>query len=182
MRVEDVLELLLGNIEDDVAEHLDQAAIGVVGKARIAAALGQGFDGLVVEAEVEDGVHHAGHGELCAGADGDEQRILAGAELLALQLFQPREGGMHLDVDLRADGAAHVFAAGFGLNGESGRDGQSGIGHLGQAGAFAAEHVLHAAVAVGALPPPKKNTYWVGVEVEPAGPASGCSTTPCVMG
>ena len=86
--VEDVLELLLGNIEDHVAEHLDEAAIGVIGKARIIAALGQRFDGLVVEAEVQDGVHHAGHGELGAGADGDEQRILARAELLALQLFQ----------------------------------------------------------------------------------------------
>ena len=99
--VEDVLELLLGNVEDDVAEHLDQAAIGVIGKAGIVAALGQGFDGLVVEAEVEDGVHHAGHGELGAGADGDEQRIFACAELLALQLLELLEGGVHFVVDLR---------------------------------------------------------------------------------
>ena len=52
-------------------------------------------------------------------------------------------------VDLRAELAAHVFAAGFGLNGESGRNGQAGIGHLGQARAFAAQLVLHLAVAVG---------------------------------
>ena len=144
-----MLELLLGNVENHVAEHLDEAAIGVIGKARIVAALGQRFDGLVVEAEVQNRVHHAGHGELCAGADGNQQRIFAGAELLALQLFEPLESGVHLDVDLRAHLAAHVFAAGFGLNGESGRHGQSGVGHLGQACAFAAENVLHAAVAVG---------------------------------
>ena len=101
--VEDVLELLLGNVEHDVAEHLDQAAIGVVGKARIVAELGQRFDSLVVEAQVENRVHHAGHGELRAGADGNQQRIFARAELLSLQLFQPLERCVHLDIDLRAD-------------------------------------------------------------------------------
>ena len=104
---------------------------------------------MVVEAEIEDGVHHAGHGELCAGADGDQQGILGGAESLALQLFEAGEGGVHLSVDLGAEGAEHVLAAGFGLDGESWGDGQSGIGHLGEAGAFSAEHVLHAAVALG---------------------------------
>ena len=43
----------------------------------------------------------------------------------------------------------HVFAAGFGLDGEARRHRQAGIGHLGQAGAFAAEFVLHLAVAIG---------------------------------
>ncbi len=144
-----MLELLLGNIENHVAEHLDEAAIGVIGKTRIIAELGQGFDGLVVEAEVEDGIHHAGHGELGAGADGDQQRIFARAELLALQLLKLLEGGVHLGIDLWADGAAHVLATGLGLDGESGRDGQTGVGHLGQAGALAAQHIFHFAVAVG---------------------------------
>ncbi len=147
--VEDVFELLLGDVENHVAEHLDEAAIGVVGETGIVAALGQSFDGLVVEAQVEDGVHHAGHGELGAGADRNQQRIFARAQFLTLQPFQALEGSMHLGVDLRAQRAAHVFAAGFGLNGESGRHGQSGIGHLRQPGAFAAQGVFHAAVAVG---------------------------------
>ena len=98
LAVEDVFELLLGNVENHVAEHLDEAAIGVIGKARIVAELGQRFDGLVVEAEVENRVHHAGHGELCAGADADQQRIVAAAELLALQLLELVEGFVHLDV------------------------------------------------------------------------------------
>ena len=45
--------------------------------------------------------------------------------------------------------SAHVFAAGLGLDGESRRHRQAGVGHLGQAGALAAQHVLHLAVAVG---------------------------------
>ena len=44
--VEDVLEILLRNIQNHVAEHLDQAAIGIVGKTGIVAALGQRFNGL----------------------------------------------------------------------------------------------------------------------------------------
>ncbi len=43
----------------------------------------------------------------------------------------------------------HVLAAGFGLDGEAGRHGQSGVGHLGQAGALAAEFVFHLAVTFG---------------------------------
>ena len=100
--VKDVLEALLGNIQNHVAEHLDQAAIGVIGKAGIVAELGQRFDGLVVEAQIENGVHHAGHGELGAGANADQQGIVTRAQLLALQLFQPLEGGVHLDCRLRA--------------------------------------------------------------------------------
>src|SRR6267142_1122586 len=44
----------------------------------------------------------------------------------------------------------HKFAACTGLNGETRRDGQSGVGHLGEARAFAAQLVFHFAVAVGA--------------------------------
>ena len=177
--VEDVLELLLGDVEDHVAEHLDEAAIGVIGKTGIVAELGQRLDGLVVQAQVENGVHHAGHGELGAGADGDQQRIFARAQLLALQLLQLLEGGEHLDVDLRAELAAHVLAAGLGLDGESRRNGQTGIGHLGQAGAFAAQHVLHVAVAIGLAA--AKEIHILRLRLSSPS-ASGCSTTPCVMG
>ena len=97
LAVENFLKSVLGNVEHHPAEHLDQAAIGVIGEARIVAALGQALDRLVVQAEVEDGIHHAGHGELCARANADQQRIVGAAELLALQLLPagaaPRPSG-----------------------------------------------------------------------------------------
>ena len=43
------------------------------------------MDGAVVESEVEDGVHHAGHALTAAGPDGDEQGVVRVAELLADQ-------------------------------------------------------------------------------------------------
>ena len=103
LAVEDLFKRVLGNVEHHAAEHLDEAAVGVVGEAGIVAALGQTFDRLVVEAEVEDGVHHAGHGELRAGADADQQRIVGAAELLALQFLEAGEGFVHLLVNFGRD-------------------------------------------------------------------------------
>ena len=101
LAVEDFFECVLGNVEHHAAEHLDEPAIGVVGEARIVAALGQAFDRLVIQAEVEDGVHHAGHGELRARAHGDQQRIVGGAEGLSLKLLEVLERFVHLAVDFR---------------------------------------------------------------------------------
>src|SRR5205823_8313892 len=42
-----------------------------------------------------------------------------------------------------------INVADLGRDGEPGRHGETCIGHLGEAGAFAAEEVLHGAVAVG---------------------------------
>ena len=147
--VEDLFEVRLLDIENYVAEHLDEAAVGIVGEARVLGALGESLDALIVEAEVEDRIHHAGHGELCAGTDGDEQGIGTGAELLALQGFKLLEGGVHLLVHVFTDLAAHVLATGFGLNGESRRNRETSVGHLSKTGALATEGVLHLAVAFG---------------------------------
>ena len=141
---------MLLDVEHNVAEHLDQAAIGVVREPRIVAALGQRFHALVVQAEIQNRIHHAGHGELRARAHADQQRILALAQFLSLQVFELLERRFHLAVDfLRHAVVPHVLATGLGLDREARRHRQPGIGHLGQAGAFAAEHVLHLAVAVG---------------------------------
>ena len=43
--------------------------------ADLKAFMAKGLDGIVVEAEIEHGIHHAGHGGLGTGADGNEQRL-----------------------------------------------------------------------------------------------------------
>ena len=60
-RAERMFELVVVDIHHHAAEHVDEAAIRVVGEARIARALRETFDSLVGEAEVENGVHHARH-------------------------------------------------------------------------------------------------------------------------
>ena len=90
--VEERVELLAGQLQDDAGVHGDEAAVGVEGEALVAGLLGQALDGLVVEAEVEDGVHHAGHGELGPGAHRDEQRVAGVADRLAHGLLEPGAG------------------------------------------------------------------------------------------
>ena len=54
---------------------------------------------------------------------------------------------------------AHVLAAGFGLDGEARRNGQTGVGHFGQAGAFAAQLVFHLAVTFGVAVAEEVNVF-----------------------
>ena len=76
-------KLFLANVQNHVAIHLNQATIGVIGEARITAQLGQCFHGLVVQAQVENGVHHAGHGELAP------ERTLTSSGFLPAPSFCP---------------------------------------------------------------------------------------------
>ena len=137
-------------VEHDLGEHLDEAAVGVVGEALVAALGDQPLDRLVVQAEVEDGVHHAGHGKLGAGAHRDEQRILGVAELLAGLLLDDAQRGHHLVPQPVGEALAVVviLVAGLGSDSEAGWDGQPGVGHLGDASALAAEQVAHRRVAL----------------------------------
>ena len=150
-RVQLVLEGLLRDLEHDVAEHLDEAAVAVVREAAVARARLQAFDGLVVQPEVEDRVHHPGHGKLRAGADGNEQGVLRRPKHGTCGLLEL----LHVLGDLFVDGGGDlpvlfvVDVADFGRDGEARWHRQSRVGHLGEAGAFAAEKILHVAVAVG---------------------------------
>ena len=90
--VEDVVEIVLVDFQHHVAEHLDEAAVAVVGEARIAALALQRLHGLVVQAQVQDGVHHARHGKLGARPHADQQRIVGVAQLLPHLLSRASRG------------------------------------------------------------------------------------------
>ena len=83
-----VLEVLAVDVEDGLAEHLDQAAVGVPGEPLVAGLLGQALHRLIRQADVQDGVHHARHGELRPGPDADQQRVGRIAELAVNRRFQ----------------------------------------------------------------------------------------------
>ena len=78
---------------DDVAIHLNKAAIAVVGEGFVAGFCGEGFDGFIVEAEVEDGVHHAGHGFACTGTNGKEEGVFVGTQFFAELFFDGGDRG-----------------------------------------------------------------------------------------
>ena len=142
-RLEERVELLTGQLEDDAPVHGDEAPVGVEGEALVAGLLGQPLDRFVVEAQVEDRVHHAGHGELGARAHRDEQRVGGVADGLAHGLLEPGPGGGHLRVEALGPAARHVVAAGVGRDGEPRGHGELEYRrHLGQVGALAAQEVL----------------------------------------
>ncbi len=147
-RLQGVLEVLAVDVEDGLAEHLDQAPVGVPGEPLVAGLLGQALDRLVGQADVEDGIHHARHGELRPGPDADQQRVGRIAEPATHFVFEFRQVGRNFLVEARRGAAVlQVVAARLGGNGESGRHRQADVGHLGQVGALAAQQVLQVLVA-----------------------------------
>ena len=139
------LEQALRDHHDDVGEHLHETAIAVVCKAGVIGLLGQALNSLVVQAQVQDGVHHAGHGLTRAGTDGDQQGVCVIAELLAGDLLQALDVLEDIRSDLIVDLTAVCIILGAGLrgNGEALRHRHTGGSHLCQTGALAAQNVLH---------------------------------------
>ena len=145
-----ILFVLRLEAEHDVAVHGDEAAIAVVGEPLVARLGGQTGGGLVVEPEVQDGVHHAGHRGARARADRDQQRVRRVAELGAHQLLHPRHRAADVGVELLGEllAVGVELGADLGGDGESRGDRQADVGHLGQVRALAAEEVLHLLVAL----------------------------------
>ena len=142
-RLELALEELGVEARDDVTEHLDQAPVGVEREALVAGRPRKAFDRLVVQAQVEDRVHHPGHRDRSARAHGDEQRVGRVPEALPGGLLERADMLLDLLVEPRGRLAAeaHVLAAGLRRHREARRDGQPERGHLGQADALPPEEV-----------------------------------------
>ena len=119
--------------EDDVAVHLDEAAVAIPSEAFVAGSFGQGDDGLVIEAEVEDGVHHARHGVARAGADSDEERHAFGvAKFAAHDALHFADALLHLSLEASRVGAfvGVVVGADFGADGEAWRHREADAAHF----------------------------------------------------
>ena len=140
-----VLEGVRVDAVDDLAVHLDQPPVGVVGEPPVARGRREALDRLVVQAEVEDRVHHPRHRDRRARAHGEEKRVGGVAEALAGRLLEPAQVLDHLRLEpLRQVAGRHVGAAGVGRDREAGRDGQPERRHLGEPGALAAEELAPA--------------------------------------
>jgi hypothetical protein len=150
--VECFFEVLVIDADDDVAEHVDQTAVRVIREPLVAGGVGQADDRLVVQTEVQNGVHHAGHRSRGARANGDQQRILQIAELLAEFLLERR----HCLLDIVHQGFGELLAvfvvqsAALGRDRESRRHRQADAGHFRQICPFTAQQLLLAAISLAA--------------------------------
>ena len=132
------------DVQNGLAEHLDEATVGVPRETLVAADSSKTVDGFVVQADVEDGFHHAGHGELCARADRDKQRILGITQLATHFFFDLAKCDGHFSIKtFRGLAVVQVDAARFGGNCESGRNRQAELRHLCQVRTLTSEQVFH---------------------------------------
>ncbi len=148
--VDRVLEVLAVDVQHGLAEHLDQPAVGIPGEAVVSGLGGEALHRGVVQADIEDGLHHAGHRELRAGPHGDQQRVVCLPQGLAHRLLQGDQVGADLGGQLRRFLATgQVLLTRRRGDDETGRYRQAEVGHLGEVGALATEQVLHVLVALG---------------------------------
>ncbi len=148
--VDELLEILLAHLHDNVGIHLDKAAVAVIGPAGVPRGLGHILHHFLIEAQVQDGIHHAGHGSAGAGAHGHQQRVLLIAELLAGDLLHLGDILHDLRLDLVVDLPAVlvILCAGLGADCEALGHGQAETGHLGKVRALAAQQLAHGTVAL----------------------------------
>ena len=148
--LEDAVKESLAHFHDNVGEHLDETAVRVICKAGIAGLLGEALDRDIVETQIQDRVHHTGHGCAGAGTDGDQKGILSVAELLALHAFKPCKRFEDLLLSVFVDGPAIVVVVRAGLSGdrEAVRDGQTDIGHFRKVCSLAAQEIAHIRISL----------------------------------
>ncbi len=135
-------------VEDDPAVHEEEAPVAVPGEVLVVGSSCERVADLFVEAHVEHGVQHAGHGVARTRAHTDEQGVSEVTEAAAGGGFQLRHGLVDLFVQLCRPSAGEEGPAGVGRDGEAVRDGEAEHrGHLGQVGALAAEPMAQRARA-----------------------------------
>ena len=153
-RVELVLEGVMFDAHHDVAEHLDEPAIGVENEARVSAQGNQRLDRRWREAKVEDGVHHPGHRDRGTGPDRQEQRIRALPERLSRRLLEPLERRL----DLRLQRGEQLLlpepvvgVAGLSRTRKPRRNREAEARHLGEIRPLAPQQLPHPSVSLGSL-------------------------------
>ena len=147
---------------DHVAIHLNEAAVAIPSESWVLGRGLEGLDGIVVEAEVEDRVHHARHRVAGTGANGDEEREAFGVTKLgAHALFHLLDARLNLALELDGILAAVVVevCADLGGDGEASRNGKANAAHLSEIRALASEEVLHRGVAVSFAIAPRVNVF-----------------------
>jgi len=143
------VEVFFLDPQGDLAEELNEAAVGVITETGIAGLLNQSTQGRLIESQIEDRIHHARHGHGGAGADRHEQRIGITAEFLARLQFQRLDIAQHLlHQFMRHDAPVQIFKAGFGGDDKAGWNIQADLGHFAEVGPLAAQQAFVLTVAL----------------------------------
>ena len=137
--------------ENNVGEHLQETTVRVVGKSFGTGSFGQSLNRFVVQTEVQNGVHHARHGNAGAGTNREQQRVFGIGKFFAHDFFNAGNGGFNLVFQVGRIGfvVGIVVGADFSRNCKSGRNGQTDDVHFRQVGTLTAQEVSHGGIAFG---------------------------------
>ena len=127
-----------------IGVHHDQTPVGIPDEAWIVCLGYDARDGHCGETDVEDRIHHAGHGGAGAGAAGEQEGIFCIAVSHAHDRFGLLQRGDNLAGQciggLKPAGV--IGGAAFGADREAGRYGDPQGAHFGEVGALAAQEVF----------------------------------------
>ena len=145
-------------IQDHDGVHLNEATVGIVRKAGVAGLLRQCRDGSVIEAEIENGVHHSRHRELRAGTHGYEQRSFRIAKAAPGHRLELEHGFGNVVAEfLGKFSFGEIFSAQLGGNRKPRRNRKPEPGHFVEVGTFTAKYVFHPGGAVRPSIPKEEN-------------------------
>ena len=135
--------------EHYVAVHGHEAPVTIVGESRIAGGRDDSLHRVVVQPQVEDRVHHAGHAGAGARTHREQQGVGRVPEPLASVLLERHESRLDLrDGALGIAAVERVRVADLGRDREARGHGKADPGHLGEIRPLAAEQGLHLLVAL----------------------------------
>jgi len=142
---EDLFEFVVIEAEDHIRIHLDEAPVAVIGEPAVASFLGNGLHGLIVQAEIENRIHHARHRNPGARAYRNKQGSFGVSERSAgcgSNLFQSFR---HLRLEFIRIGLAVLVIPGadFRCNGEAGWNRQAEAAHFRKVGALSTKQIAH---------------------------------------
>ena len=128
------------HIHHHITKHVDETPVGVEGKA-FARSFGHGLDGVVVQSEIKNGIHHARHGDSRARANRKKQWVVAITKLLARFFFQSLDCFGHLihQAGRHLGSVVVVRRTGVGGDGHTRRDRKADRGHVSKVGTFATQ-------------------------------------------
>ena len=150
---EGILKQAVIDLHHHIGIHLDEAAVAVIGKAFVIGPSGKSGDGGVVQAEIQDRVHHSRHRGTRAGPHRDQKRVFRIGKPGPGFGLDPGNGIRHLTGERIRIGAAIVVILGADLGG----DGKArwhrepDTAHLGEVRALAAKKIAHTGIAISAF-------------------------------
>ena len=108
------------------------------------------MDGFIVKTEIEDGIHHAGHGERGSGSHGHQQGVIGITQALAHALFEIARSRIYLvkHALLPFVAAVRISHACFASDGKARRNGQTQARHLGKISPLTPKDKVHAGIAL----------------------------------